>query len=407
MTGVTAALAGAHRHAPDPRRRAMALRGFLSQNVAIGTAFGTFGVAVLPLQEHYGVGRGWVTMALAVAMLAMALSGSLVATLLARIGTRATLLAGAALSTAGYVLLAFAPNFWVVLFAYGVPVGLGMTMMGPLPVSVLAARWFAHSPGPAVGFVNMPAMLIVVPLASVPLLASFGLTGMYLAGAILHVAIMPVLLGISDGPDGADQAHGAGPQVPARQILSRPVFWVLVVGGGLLNALGIIGSSNIVALGIERGIPADSAALFASIMGAASVAGAFGAGLLCARIGGAATLAVIGAMAGIGWSVLSGASAFSVIAMMTMLLGLAGAGVFPAVNVLAAEKFGPRAVAQVLGLFGTAALPFGSLLPPVAGAVADAAGRFDPVIAGCIAASVAVIVIFVTMARVRPALAPL
>lgn len=121
----------------------------------------------------------------------------------------------------------------------------------------------------------------------------------------------------------------------------------------------------------------------------------------------AATLAVIGAMAGIGWSVLSGASAFSVIAMMTMLLGLAGAGVFPAVNVLAAEKFGPRAVAQVLGLFGTAALPFGSLLPPVAGAVADAAGRFDPVIAGCIAASVAVIVIFVTMARVRPALAPL
>lgn len=409
MSGVVAATAdsSAHSAVPDTRRKGMALRGFCAQNVAIGSAFGTFSIALLPLQEHYAAGRAVVTMGLALSMLAMGLSGPLVASLMGRIGIRGTMLAGALLSIAGYVLLAFAPNIWVVLLAYGVPVGLGMTMMGPIPASVLAARWFPQNPGPAVGFVNMPVLLIFVPLASVPLLANFGLTGMYLAMAALHVLLLPLLAGVVDGPDGAaGTAHGAGGDVPARHILARPVFWVLVPCIGALNAAGIIGSSNIVALGVERGISPETAALLAAIMGFASVAGAFGGGLLCARIGGAATLAIIAVMMSVGWSVLSFASGFALMAGMTLLLGAGGAGVFPAVNVLGAQIFGAGAVARLLGLVAVATLPLAFLLPPVAGGVADAAGTYRPVILAIAVTCGLVAAIIITMARLQRAAVP-
>lgn len=407
MSGVVAAVAeeGVHSALPDARRKGMAVRGFMAQNVAIGSAFGTFSVALLPLQEHYNAGRGIVTMGLAVAMLAMGLSGPLVAHLMARIGIRGTMLTGLALSIVGYVLLAFAPNIWVVLLAYGLPVGLGMTMMGPIPASVLAARWFPHNPGPAVGFVNMPVLLIFIPIASVPLLSHFGLTGMYLAIAALHVLFLPVLTGIVEGPEGTGgaAAHAADKEVPARQIIARPVFWAVVVAAGTLNAMGIISSSNIVALGIERGISPDTAALLASVQGLASVAGAYAAGLICARIGGAGTLSLIAFTVAIGWGVLSFAQGFALIAGMTLLLGAGGAGVFPAVNVLSAEAFGASAVARTLGLFTTATLPFTFVVPPIAGAVVDAAGNYLPVILASAAASLGVAAITLTMARLRRA----
>ena len=138
-------------------------------------------------------------------------------------------------------------------------------------------------------------------------------------------------------------------------------------------------------------------------MGLSSVVGAFGAGVLCARIGGAATLAAIAFTVGIGWGVLSFAHGFALIAGMTLLLGLGGAGVFPALNVLAAEIFGANAVARTLGLFGTATLPLAFLLPPVAGAVVDATGRYLPVILAIVAACVIVAAITLTMARLRRA----
>lgn len=340
----------------------MAVRGFMAQNVAIGSAFGTFSVALLPLQEHYNAGRGIVTMGLAVAMLAMGLSGPLVAHLMARIGIRGTMLTGLALSIVGYVLLAFAPNIWVVL-------------------------------------------LIFIPIASVPLLSHFGLTGMYLAIAALHVLFLPVLTGIVEGPEGTGgaAAHAADKEVPARQIIARPVFWAVVVAAGTLNAMGIISSSNIVALGIERGISPDTAALLASVQGLASVAGAYAAGLICARIGGAGTLSLIAFTVAIGWGVLSFAQGFALIAGMTLLLGAGGAGVFPAVNVLSAEAFGASAVARTLGLFTTATLPFTFVVPPIAGAVVDAAGNYLPVILASAAASLGVAAITLTMARLRRA----
>lgn len=387
--------------APDSRRRAMAIRGFICQNVTIASSFGTFGVAIMALQTRYGVGAGAVTLALAAAVLVIGLASPLAAVLIGRIGMRRTMLSGIALSIAGYLLLARAPDFSVVVLAYAIPIGLGLALCGPLAASVLVGGWFRDNPGPALGFVNMPLLLMVLPLAAVPVLREYGLTGMFLGLAALHVLLVPVAWGVADPPV-ASGAHGAAPEVSARMILGRPLFWALALGAGLLQSASIFATAHLAAIGAERGLGAEQGALLVSVQGGASVVGAFGAGLLCARMGGARTLALLGGVMAAGWAMLVAGHALPGMALAAFLLGAAGAGVFPALNVVSAEAFGAMAVARVLGLLGLATLPFNFGLPPVAGGLRDAAGSYDPVALGIIAICAATAVLYLALGRRGP-----
>ena len=108
MNGMTGAVAGAASvGGHDGRARMMVFRAFLAQNVAIGCAFGAFGISVLPLQQMYGASRGATTLALALAVLVMGLVSPLVATLIGRIGLRWTMTIGTLMSGIGYALLLY------------------------------------------------------------------------------------------------------------------------------------------------------------------------------------------------------------------------------------------------------------------------------------------------------------
>lgn len=395
-------MAGAEAAAPqiDPRRNAMALRGFLCQNVAIGSAFGSFGVVVLTLQERYAVGRGMASLGIALAVLMMGIGSPLSGRLIGRIGLRWTMMAGIALSGLGNLALAFAPNYGVVLLAYAVPIGLGLAMFGPFPASILAARWFQPKPGPAIGFVNMPVLIALVPMAVGPLVHGYGLTGLYCALAALHLLLLPIAWGIVDAPAGeAQSAAPAAATAGGARVLSRPLFWFVATGSGVLHATGIVVASHVVALGIEAGLHGSTAAMLLSIMGSASIIGAFGAGLLCARIGAPATLALIAATTALGWLVLMVSHVFVIMAVFVALLGAGGAGVFPAINVLVGERFGLAAAVRTVGLLGMMMLPFNFGLPPLAGVLHDRTGGYGAVALVIALACGAVMLMFLVMAR--------
>lgn len=382
----------------------MVARGLVAQNVAAGCAFGSAAIALVPLQERYDVGRGVAGFGLSLIALTFSLLGPLVAWLVTRIGLQRTMLLGLSLSGLGYVALAFAPSITLALAAFGLLVGPGLALFGPLPASLLASSWITHRRGFAVGLVNVNALVMVVPLVGAAIIARHGLAALYLCLALLHLLILPVVLGIRSPPHHALQGNsseGAGSDpVPAERPLTTPFFWVMSIGGGLLGAVAVIASLHVVALAAERGATATHAAMLASLAGMSSIPGALLAGPLCDRLGAARTLALAGLGMMTSWILFFVAgSSLVTMAAAILIAGMCGGGIYPAINLLSLERFGIDSVGRVVALFGLCVLPFSFLLPPAAGALYDVAGSYEPVLILNVALSAMTLILFLMLSR--------
>ena len=387
------------------RARWMVFRAFLTQNVAIGCAYGAFGVTVLPLQQQFGASRGEAALGLALLVLIGGLIGPLIGALIARIGLRWTMMGGAILSGTGYALLSVAPAMTAVLLIYAIPIGIGTAMLGSFPSSVLASNWHPRNPGPALGITNMPLFVAILPMVGLAMIRDYGLQSFYLTLAALHLLLLPMIHGVSDGPvargDPKPDAHGhvAYPMPSIRNIVGHPAFWAMSIGAGYLNAAGITGVSHLVAFAIERGVGGSSAALLLSIMGSASILGSLLSGVLSGRLGPARTLALIACGVCASWIILLSTSLYPAMAVAALLIGMSGAGVFPAVNMLSSRIFGQHSLPRVIGLFGIATLPLTFGLPPLAGVLHDAAGGYGPVVWIIIGGAAMVAILFLAMRR--------
>ena len=387
----------------DPSlRRSMLLRAFVAQNCAVGCAYGGFGVSILPLQAQFDASRASVSVGLSLVVLMTALSGPLVTTLARRFGLRSIMVAGALLCCAGYGLLSIAWNMPVVLMAYALLVGPGVGLSGTLPASLLASGWFPEARGRAIGLTTMPVVIAFAPMAGLALIRSFGLPGLYLAMAGLHLLTVPLLAGVREAPTapiaGADVDQDKGTE-SKRGLLSHPLFWFAMVGAGLLNATGIVGSVHMVAVSVERGLPMTQAALLASLMGGASVLGAVAIGWLCDHLGGARSLAVVAGGFAAGWTIIGLTASLPTMAVAILLIGASGPGVFPGVSLLFARSFGPEAMARAVALFGMFSVPFTFFLPPAAGWLHDVSGDYKPVMAAIICTCMVVAMLFALIAR--------
>jgi len=403
---------GAAPMAPPGQRRMMVFRAFLAQNVAVGCAFGGFGVSVLPLQQTYGASSGTAALALSICVLVLGLASPLIGSLIGRIGLRWTMIAGVLISAAGYALLAFAPSMTVVLLLYALPLGVGLAMFGPFPASVLASNWYAHNPGTALGIANTPLFAAILPIIGLIVIRDHGLATFYLLLAALHLALLPFLLGVVDGPPDRQHApadahgHVSHGMITVGRLMRSPVFWIMSLGAGYLNAVGITGVSHLAAVVAERGVAAAQAAGLLSIMGGSAVFGSLVIGILCSKLGAPRTLALLAAALALSWLLLLSVVAFGPMAACALVLGAAGAGVFPAVNMLSARLFGQDSLPRVIGLFAIVTLPLTFGIPPLVGVMRDATGRYEPVIAAVIGGCAVVAVIFFLMARAASRAAP-
>ena len=408
MNGTTGeVIAGAPVASTDGKARMMVFRAFLAQNVAVGSAFGGFGVSVLSLQELHGASRGETTLALSLSVLVMGLVSPFVATLIARLGLRWTMTIGTLISGCGYGLLAIAPNMQVVLLLYALPIGAGLSMFGPFPASVLASNWFRHNPGLALGVANMPLFVALLPMAGLIIIRDYGLPAFYLTLAALHLALLPLMVGVSEAaPDGGQQPEGSsssdsGLMVSIRSVLTSPSFWVMSLFAGYLNAVGITGVSHLAAFAAERGVLAGQAAGLLSILGGAAIIGSIAAGILSNRLGAPTTLALIAAGMAISWLVLLSTLSFPAMALAALTLGACGAGIFPAVSMLSGRLFDQQSLPRIIGLYSPVTLPLTFFLPPLAGVWRDAVGSYTPVVAIMIGGCAVATMMFVAMARGR------
>jgi MFS transporter, MCT family, solute carrier family 16 (monocarboxylic acid transporters), member 10 len=381
----------------------MLARSFLAQNIAIGCLFGGFAVSVLAVEARYQSSRAMAEMLLALALLSMSLIAPLAGGMIARVGIRMTMLTGVLLSAVGYLVLAFSPNMGSALAAAALLIGPGAGLFGSIPASVLASGWYPKARGRALGIANVPLFIALVPLLGLGIIERFGLCAFFLSLTGLHALLLPLLIGIKEPPilpesnDFPATTNDGGQ--PLRLLLTAILFWLIVVGDGMLNATNITNSAHIIPIAMEHGVNPTAAALLLSVGGAASIFGSLLSGLLCDRVGAARTLALAGLGSSISWAIIASTGSLPSLIVAMSLNGICGAAVFPPTSVLVAKIFGERALPRVLGLLSVFTLPLTFSMSPAVGWIHDINGNYSAIVVTMMAICALVALQFLLIGR--------
>lgn len=372
------------------RGRGMLLRATLAQNVGTGCAFGGLGVSILALQDRYDASLGSTAMALSLVVLTMTVFGPLIAGLIARWGLRRVMSTGVLTSLIGYAALAYAPTMPIALAVCGLLIGPGAALFAALPPAVLAGAWYPHARGQVMGIAYLPILVTVIPLFGVSVIQNYGLTVFFLSLAALHLLLLPLVLGVMEPPpevlDEQDSVDGPALDAPHVVIMGGALFWLIVLGDGILNGTAIAGSAHVLPIVEGYGVSLETGALLLSVSGVSSILGSLLAGFVCDRVGSAKTLGFAGIGFAAAWIIMAFTGWLPALTTSAFLMGLCGASVFPPISALVVQVYGADALPKVLGLLGVMTLPFSSTMSPAAGWLHDAFGGFEPVFVGIVSA---------------------
>lgn len=380
----------------------MLLRAMIAQNIGTGAAFGGLGVSVLALQARYDSSLAVAALALSLTVLALSGIGPFVAGLIARYGLRNLMCTGAATSMTGYIALAYAPNMALALAACGLLIGPGVALFSTLSPAVLAGSWFPHSPGKAMGITYLPLFATIVPLIGLPVIEHQGLKVFFLLLAAAHLAVLPLLWSIVEPETGpraieAEEARGS--------FTLGKLFWLIVVGYGILSGMAIAGATHILPIVTGSGSSLHAGAVLLAVTGAAAVPGSLLAGYLSDTRGPAQTFVLTALAFAAAWSILAFTGWLPAMTVAAILIGMGSAAIFPPLATLTVELFGSQAQPKILGLLGMMTLPFTFAISPGEGWLRDFTGSYEAVfvlsVAGCLIAMVIFFGISLHMHKLR------
>jgi predicted MFS family arabinose efflux permease len=366
----------------------------------IGLAFGysnaaylSFGLFVLPLSEGFGWGRGDISVGSTIMSLSVAALAPVAGVLIDRFGPRRVLLPSVVLFATVLASMYFlTPNIWH-FYVMCVLIAITAVCTAPATYARVIVNWFDRRRGLALGIALTGIGLgaTMVPPLVQRVTAEWGWRSAYVALAACVLATLPVLallmrddpreLGLApdNDPIVPDTSGGAITGFTAREALRRPTFWLMVFSFVIFGAYTLGTVVHLVPLLVDRGLDRATAALAASSLGFALIAGRLAAGYLLDRL--FAPYVVIGVMLApvIALAALAmGASSTPVVFACAILLGIGLGAELDFMSYLLSRYFGLRAYAQLYGyIYGLFAL--GSALGPLfMGYVYQSEGTYVP-----------------------------
>jgi len=341
----------------------------------------TFSIFVKPLATEFGWSREGVSGAFAFAALSVALCSPLLGNWLDRYGPRRIIVPCMAIFGVAIASLAFLTPHLAHLYSIFVVMGIvgnGTTQMG---YSRAVCTWFEEKRGIALALVVAgvgTGSMILPPLAQAVINAAGWRMAYLVLGALVLVFGIPLTaLWVKERPSQktASSVELAGAQVP--EALRSGVFWILIATL-ILNSVSINGAViHMVALLTDRGVSSSTAALGASVLGGASLAGRLLTGWFLDRFFGPRVAFVL--YAGSASGILMLASAASGLSGMAAA-ALIGLGMGAEANItpyLLTRYFGLRSFSTLYGLTWTAYAIAGATGPVIMGRVFDLTGSYS------------------------------
>ena len=368
---------------------------FLCMFITEGVAYYAFSLFYKPLQAEFGWGRGPISVAWTIYYVIQGLAAPIVGRMVDRYGARRFIAIGALIGGLGFLWLTFMEGLWSFYGAY-VVIGVGMTVMGIVPVTQVVSNWFNKRRGFALGIMSTgvgAGAVVIAQLVGYYLIPTFGWRVSYLALALMTwlLIIPPAVLVIKAKPsdiglypDGAETPEAvAESNLPSRgagdwtlsMALKNSTLWLIAIAymmAGFSNTSAILHHVNHLT---DVGFPLILATGALGGLGLCSGMGRFFFGWLCDKIPAkyAATISFALQLSAI--IVLMSVSSTSPQAMVwlyAILMGLGVGGWIPTMSMVVSSNFGLAAYGAIFGVVSLAQGVGTAFGPLVAGQMFDA-----------------------------------
>jgi MFS family permease len=401
------------RDAPNPpEAKWMAVIAGLSFNIIVGCLMGSFSVMLDSVEARMHVARSLSSVAGPLVIFGSALIAAIAGVLIARYSLRWLLFLAAAMSVAGYLLLAFTASYPLYVASYAALFGPSMAIGGSVGPATLVTRWFTRNRGLALGLVNVSLVVAVMPLLCNWTLKTYGAPATYLMLAGIVALLLPITLLVRDHPPGAPgmpvtpgavDAAGAPASMTVGLIVRQVAFWALAVAAAIVITGIMILTFNMIQIAGSLGVDRDSGALLQAIMSFAGMAGSILFGWIADRIGGARGLALLAFDFAVLLGLLLFDLPFAMLAVVIGLLGLHGSGMIPNLSRALADAFGQDSFSRAFGLATSLSVPFTLIGLIGTGIAVTRTGSYTLAIAATALALFATVPLVLTLGRRKAA----
>lgn len=340
----------------------------------------SFSVFVKPLAAEFGWSREAISRGFAIAALTVAFASPALGRWLDRRGPRRIVLPCIAIFGCALASLVFLrPSLWhfyAVCFALGL-VGNGTAQMG---YARAVSTWFRERLGLALALVMAGTGIgaIIFPFLAERLISGPGWRAAYLILGILVLVVgLPLSFRYLREREQSQRSHGpvqAG--ITWREGIQSLPFWIIVivlfVGSVAMN--GAI--TQMVALLTDRGISGRTAALCASIMGAASLMARLAVGWLLDRFRGSRVAFAVTVAAAAGILFLARSATVPMACLAAALIGIGLGGEADTTPYLLSRYYGLRSFSTLYGVTWTFYAIAGATGPVILGRAYDITGSY-------------------------------
>lgn len=363
---------------------------FLSQNMAIGFAFGSFGPLLVSTEAHFGISRSAATIGMSFMTLALGGLAPFLGGLMQRFPVRFAMLGGALLSAVGYFGLATLTVYPVALAMF-VLIGAGMSLCGVIGPLTLVSRWFSKGRATALAVVNLPVALLLTPYIVGETLPELGRSTILTGAAAIFLMLAPLFLLLRDRPSvpaSAQSDSGTGtvtgqaadltitPPLSTREILAGRRFWLLSIAIGLMAGSGTIFVVHIVPFGIGQGMPIQSASTLLSFHAGAGLLGVLLFGRIADWIGPPYALVLTSFIQTLLWCGLLIVKEGPSLYLLSALMGMCAVPMMTLHGAALGALFPVSSISRAMGLSYAIKLPFLFTFAPGAALLFESSGSY-------------------------------
>jgi MFS family permease len=366
--------------------------------IVYGIVISSFSFWVAGWMKEFHVPRSSIVYCVVLSYVTAALVAPLVGAAMERWPARNVVSAGLLCFASGYVLLSFVRASWQIAAIYCVALGSALALCGPVSAQTMMVKWFTTQRGLAFGIVLTGSALggiVMTPWVTF-LLSVYDWRSVSLLIAAMGFLAAPVVWFCVGNPPGAVPPTMEGKPTPVRAvgaadrrqwttgaILSSRNFWITAIALVPISASFQAIGANYSLLLADKGVSAQTAAYFYSLMGICTVIGKPIVGRLSDRYDHRLLLFAGTLVMGAGdlLAFLGSHGGYLRLAIGSVLVSAAPSFFFPMQGAIVSRYFGSESFGRTIGLLNLFFL-FGAVGPPAAAMVRDQFGSYHPFIIG-------------------------